>query len=113
MIVASDPKRGSETLAEKIDRLGVQDAQKKRQNQEEAAQQCEHSFKPQINMISAYIAPPISIIEKSQSYNKRKQDLQRLKEQKEIQDCTFTPQTNPVSQSKKSVYSVENQKEFS
>lgn len=74
---------------------------------------CDHSFKPEINMISAYIAPPVSIIDKSQSYGKRKQELEKLKEQTETQDCTFTPQTNPASQSKKSVYSVENQKEFS
>ena len=69
VICAADPKRGVENEAQRIERLYNKDVVKKQLAKEFQEQQVygEYTFQPKINAISQRIAPPTSIVDRSQN----------------------------------------------
>ena len=45
-------------------------------------------------MISAIIAAPISIVDKTAQLQRKREELQKQHEDYEVKDCTFKPQIN-------------------
>ncbi len=63
-------------------------------------------------MISAIIAPAVSIVDKTAEQQAKRQELLRQHEFDQQAQHSFKPQINPNS-NVKSVYAADNQKEFS
>lgn len=95
IIMETDPKRGKETVEERIKRLSTKDAKKKEVIKELLEQEYYQNldFKPKINKVSKTLAKTSSINELA--YNKRGEEVKSLLEEKraqeELRECTFQP----------------------
>ncbi len=93
IIVETDPKRGKESLEDRMKRLSTKDAKKKEVIKEILEQEYyqELDFKPKINKVSKTLAKTSTINELA--YNRKGEEVKSLLEerraQEELKECTF------------------------